>query len=177
MDPRVQRTQQALRTALFHLLETQALSDITVTRLCQTAGINRRTFYIHYQNVTEVFTDYETELAAQLRAGITAKHPDVDSLLATVNTILFSNFKGFRYLCLNRQAQHLIDDLKQLLLTVMAEQLVGPQPTPAQIVVLQYTVAGLLDSYVAWVVQPCTVDFDVLMAMNKQLVHRSLALL
>lgn len=42
MDPRAKKTITALRTALFRLLKTTTVDDITVTSLCREAGINRR---------------------------------------------------------------------------------------------------------------------------------------
>lgn len=37
--------------ALFELIQTRKLSDISVSELCELAGINRTTFYNHFDNV------------------------------------------------------------------------------------------------------------------------------
>jgi len=63
LDERVRKTKQALTTALFKLLATQPIDTITVTALCRTAHINRRTFYSHYEHVTDIFDDYQIILA------------------------------------------------------------------------------------------------------------------
>ncbi len=55
-DKRVQRTENALLEALNKLLLEKKLSKITVSELCKTAGINRNTFYAHYQIPADVLT-------------------------------------------------------------------------------------------------------------------------
>ena len=44
-------TKQALAAALHELLQTHTLDEITVTQIVDTCGINRQTFYYHFQNI------------------------------------------------------------------------------------------------------------------------------
>lgn len=47
--------------ALLSLLEKKDFAYITVKEICETAGVNRSTFYLHYQNTSELLreaTDY-----------------------------------------------------------------------------------------------------------------------
>lgn len=53
-DKRVQRTEKAVFDALCELLLEKKLSKITVSELCKKAGINRNTFYSHYQIPADV---------------------------------------------------------------------------------------------------------------------------
>lgn len=43
--------------ALMLLLEKKDLEYITVKELCQKAGVNRSTFYLHYENMSDLFSE------------------------------------------------------------------------------------------------------------------------
>lgn len=55
-DLRVMRTRNALREAFGALIAETTLDKITVKALTDRAGINRKTFYLHYETI-EVFYD------------------------------------------------------------------------------------------------------------------------
>lgn len=48
---RHQETEKALQDALLALLERKELKDVTVKELCETAQVNKATFYRHYQDI------------------------------------------------------------------------------------------------------------------------------
>ena len=49
-DPRVRRTRKMFKEALKELMLTHSdYMDISVKELCEKAGLNRRTFYLHYE--------------------------------------------------------------------------------------------------------------------------------
>ena len=43
--------------ALLLLLEKKDLEFITVKEICQKAGVNRSTFYLHYENVNDLLEE------------------------------------------------------------------------------------------------------------------------
>lgn len=47
-DTRVQFTRNALKEAMLTLMKEKPVGRMTVKELCETAGINRGTFYLHY---------------------------------------------------------------------------------------------------------------------------------
>ena len=50
-----------MNQALISLMEKQTFDSITIKALCEKAGINRSTFYSHYQNLTELLEGGCTE--------------------------------------------------------------------------------------------------------------------
>jgi AcrR family transcriptional regulator len=50
-EPRAARTQIAFTNALFELLRTRDLSEISISDLCRTAGVHRTTFYGHAPDI------------------------------------------------------------------------------------------------------------------------------
>lgn len=65
-DKRVVRTKKAIKGALFRLLQTKDISDITISELTAEAGVNRRTFYTHYANLTDILDEIDAELSVAL---------------------------------------------------------------------------------------------------------------
>ena len=43
--------------ALLILLETKEFEFITVKEICQKAGVNRSTFYLHYENTSDLLAE------------------------------------------------------------------------------------------------------------------------
>lgn len=53
-----QRTTQRIKDSLLGLVESaRSIDEVTVTDICKTAGINRATFYYHYDSVHAVLKD------------------------------------------------------------------------------------------------------------------------
>ncbi|MBQ6164008.1 MAG: TetR/AcrR family transcriptional regulator C-terminal domain-containing protein [Clostridia bacterium] len=66
IDKRIQNTNMTLRRSLFALLREKSVDKITPTELCRRAGINRNTFYAHYNSARELLETMENELIAQI---------------------------------------------------------------------------------------------------------------
>lgn len=65
-DKRVIRTKKAIRTALFKLMESKDIASITISELTTLANVNRRTFYTHYSNITDILDETESEIVEAL---------------------------------------------------------------------------------------------------------------
>jgi hypothetical protein len=73
IDRRVQKTNAALQQAFRQLARTTDYRNITVKKLTETAKINRKTFYLHYDSIDD-FADTIADTAAdELLDIITAK--------------------------------------------------------------------------------------------------------
>lgn len=60
-DRRVKRTKKALKDALFELLETKNINQITVTELTSLADVNRATFYFYYNDIHDMLRQIQNE--------------------------------------------------------------------------------------------------------------------
>ena len=56
-DSRYFRTAAKMDEALLALLEQKDLAYITVREICARAGVNRSTFYLHYETVSDLLTE------------------------------------------------------------------------------------------------------------------------
>ncbi len=84
LDPRITRTRQALRQALIELIQLKGYRNITVKDITQRAGLNRSTFYLHFQNKDDLllsgFEGLWVDLENSLPLGIMGEGKDPASL-------------------------------------------------------------------------------------------------
>jgi AcrR family transcriptional regulator len=62
MDPRIHRTKKLLRDALIELMEEIGFERITIRDLTLKAGLNRGTFYLHYQDKYDLLEQSKQDL-------------------------------------------------------------------------------------------------------------------
>lgn len=64
-DTRVQYTKKVLREAILTLLQEKSIDKVTVKEVCQLAGLNRGTFYLHYDSPASLLKDVENQFVAE----------------------------------------------------------------------------------------------------------------
>lgn len=92
-DRRVRYTKMVLRESLMEILEKKPISRVSVTEICQAAGLNRGTFYAHYADPYELLTRIENELYLELEAALTddIARGDIDILMRNIMDVLDHN--------------------------------------------------------------------------------------
>ncbi|MBE6136568.1 MAG: TetR/AcrR family transcriptional regulator [Erysipelotrichaceae bacterium] len=63
-------TRNCITAALIVLLNKEKLENITITRLCNVAGVSRMAFYRNYNSIDEVLVDKITEYAMRLASQV-----------------------------------------------------------------------------------------------------------
>lgn len=88
-DPRSVRSHAALSRAILELAAQQPVTEVTITALCQQAGVTRRTFYNHAASPIELLKQALTaeldQVGAQMRAETAL--PDVDLSVAVRHSL------------------------------------------------------------------------------------------
>lgn len=69
IDRRTAYTRMVIRDALYELLRTKHLPQVTVKEICERADINRATFYRNYQDIYDLFEKIEEELTEKALGG------------------------------------------------------------------------------------------------------------
>ncbi len=69
-DRRVKYTKQVLKQSLLELMAAKPVGKITVTDICESADVNRGTFYSHYQDAYDLLGQIEDELMAEIMASL-----------------------------------------------------------------------------------------------------------
>lgn len=154
-DKRVIKTRRAIREALVTLLRDREMEDITVVLLAETAQVNRKTFYAHYDKVEDVGWDLIDELVAQI--AVYMEHARAKKMPITAAT--FVELLG--------QAYHLYPDLFRLIFTapnyaflsqniqiIMKREIMRylqiPRRSPTHSHVISFIIGGLFSAYRDW---------------------------
>ena len=88
-NQRVRLTKRLLRESIIKLLGKQTIYDITVSQLCEDAGINRSTFYKYYNNIREIYEEIEQEaLEAGASCIASVNVHDKGSIIQQVEVLL-----------------------------------------------------------------------------------------
>ena len=101
-DHRTRVTKMLIRRAFTDLLRVKPVQSISIKELCEKAGVNRGTFYAHYQSVHDLLVQMEDEMLAEINEVLSALLPadgkDVSSL--RISTELFQCLKDNADLCI-----------------------------------------------------------------------------
>lgn len=111
-NQRITLTKRLLQEGLLRLLEVKSLDKISVTELCREAGINRATFYNHYDSPQGLLSEMESQIAQDLASMMHAPKLKEEMILQleTVCTYLKEHSKKVRILI----QCHADDDLAEI---------------------------------------------------------------
>ena len=73
-DIRIIETRKKLKMAMIHHLTNVSYSEISINAIAKTAGVNRSTFYNHYQNKNELLVDIKEEIICDFIASFKAPY-------------------------------------------------------------------------------------------------------
>ncbi|CBI42958.1 Transposon Tn10 tetC protein; ORFL [Bacillus amyloliquefaciens DSM 7] len=91
------RTQTIIKDAFLELLKEKTFSSITINHICEKAMIHRSTFYRHYEDKYELFSDASNSIAINLfeqtKGGLDQEHTLFEEIIEYVdlNRELFFN--------------------------------------------------------------------------------------
>ena len=91
VDKRIIKTKNNLKSALVELLKTHKIEDISIVELTNLANVNRKTFYLHYNEVSSVFKEIENTTYELVKKYVYNIQPSIDN----VETYLYDLFKIF----------------------------------------------------------------------------------
>lgn len=80
LDRRARMTREMLRQSLIELMKEKPIHEISIKKICETADINRSTFYHHYDSQYELFNDIITDVGNDI-AEIVKKHLSSPNIL------------------------------------------------------------------------------------------------
>ncbi len=94
-DARVRYTKMVIKSNLMELMQTKPVAKITVTEICERAGINRATFYAHYNDPMDLLQSIEREfiddISDKTRPAIAALGGDLKESLTGIVEYIKAN--------------------------------------------------------------------------------------
>ena len=99
-DHRVTLTKKMIADSFFSLLREKPVGKMTVKELCEGAGINRATFYSHYDDIFELEEELRDEFAGSIIAAVMS-HRNGDSLEEMISSVC-------RCICDNKESCEIV---------------------------------------------------------------------
>lgn len=91
-NQRIALTKRLLQEALLRLMNKKSLEKITITELCEEAGINRTTFYRHFNVPSDVLLDMNVEFFKRLNDSISLSNAkDIPSYIEELMSYLYEH--------------------------------------------------------------------------------------
>ena len=156
-DRRVLRTKKNIRQAFLHLLSEKSLSQITVKELSDLADINRKTFYMYYSNIEDIFAELEDELVLKLvhvfeKELFENETFDSYSFFESLNLAIQEDIELYRTLNHSDLLPHLIQRAKNALIEVFFRKynISADSDNERYILYAEYAASGILSMYTKW---------------------------
>lgn len=105
-DLRIVRTKESIRAALVDLIDEKSFETVTVKDITSKAGINRGTFYAHYQGKCDLVAEHGNEIIAELAKIAKQNIQDFIEGTDQVNSDAFP-LAVTLFECLNKNAEFL----------------------------------------------------------------------
>jgi AcrR family transcriptional regulator len=80
-------SKEKIREALFELLKTKGIDQISVIELCKEANVNRTTFYAHYKDIFDLMDTLESNMACSLYSKLTVNMTGEEEIAVIVDHI------------------------------------------------------------------------------------------
>ncbi len=179
IDHRIRVTHTLLKEALIKILAQKPLSMITIKALCDEAGINRSTFYAHFNGIHELIEALEEDVLLALNVILERVTHDPTyirkQVFADIFTIGKANHQMFHYLLIDNidprfvekvyaMGEHAFEDISHVLKRTHTKAF------------MKYVYTAVLNSVIAiirrWISTGMKEPIDELADMTRLIVNR-----
>ena len=181
-DVRVIKSKKAIRDALFSILASKPINKITIKEISETAGINRKTFYTHYDSIEDIITEMENELVVSidsyLKNCIIAEYGLNPCYFIQFINVIYSSNPEF---CESLVSVHNYHFLAEKIKKVFKKQLINSIDIPdkdKQILdfKIEFYLSGVSSVYIEWIKQGKPCPFEELSVIINNLVMEQLTM-
>lgn len=156
-DRRIGKTQKSIRDALVNLLTEKDVSLITIKELAERANINRKTFYMHYTSIDDIFDKLENEIIEKLLL-ILEKYDffqaqfDGYAFFTSLNNVITEDYDFYEKLVRVNSYNVLFTKVKKILKDTIIEKFREKLEINNEMLSLyaEFTASGLISMYVEW---------------------------
>lgn len=107
-DHRTRVTRTMIRKAFLELLREKPIQSISIKELCAQAGINRGTFYTHYEDIYDLLHQIEADMVADVEQALAPIYEaaTADHFLVDICAGIFQCLKDNSDLCVVMLGDH-----------------------------------------------------------------------
>ena len=155
MDKRVQKTKKSIIEAFLHLIENKSANKITVSEITKLANIERKTFYLHYTCIEDVYKDIEKHIENTLQEEIDKiinDHDQFKNIYINLNTAINKHIKFLKAIARNDSNSLILHSFEKLLSNVICEIGINAYHIKSKNIryYSNFYAAGIIKLYVDW---------------------------
>lgn len=176
-DKRVIRTKKAIKGALFRIMETKDLTDITISELADEASVNRRTFYTHYNSITEILDEIEAELIVAMKTlaegfDKTDCEQSTYDFFIGLNKIISVDFECYFKLLKSDSRGTLSARLKTVIhnAAVSVMDVLTSRQSSERRAIFAFVAGGFFNTYVEWKMSPGDLSIEQAAKISAEMV-------
>jgi AcrR family transcriptional regulator len=166
-DRRIEKTQKSIKDALINLLEEKDASKITIKELAENANINRKTFYMHYSSIDDIFDKIANEAVEKFllvldKCEFFYDQFDAYTFFTTLNNVLTEDFDFYQKLVHTDSHNFLLLKVKKILKDSFIERLHKKLNINEEVLNLyaEFTSSGIIFMYVEWLNMDSVLSFE-----------------
>ncbi len=174
-DLRVRRTLTSIRKSFFELVLEKNYNEISITELTERAGINRKTFYLHYSSLDDLVAEIEEEIVSDILDNI-GDYAEAFDLPGCIK-----HFYSYLEACNEVQQKLLCDDHYSFFYESVTDAVLRSKPfakffdkTDYPSIVRSYTIS-ITFIYRDWLKGGKKIDFETLTAQASKIVESGYA--
>lgn len=176
-DRRARITKMAIRESLIELMDIYPVSKISVKMLCETAEINRSTFYAHYKDQYDLLRSVQQEILLDVKRQIIPAHLSEvsDSAIAVLVQVLIyarDHASLVKVLLSDHGDSSFQEELMQLAQKKLMEEFKGENSlSPHTMEYLKcFALGGLLNIMRYWLEDGCTDEPEMVAELMMNLI-------
>jgi len=176
-DRRIRITKMAIRESLIELMQELPISKISVKMLCETADINRSTFYAHYRDQYTLLKAVQQDTIADLTKKIFSEQffdasSNAVSVLVQILTYSKNNAPLFKVLLSEHGDSSFQDELMQLAQEKIILEFRDKKTLPSHTMqyLKRFILSGLLSITRHWLDENCKDEPEMLAELMISLV-------
>lgn len=150
-DKRVLKTKHSLKTSLIMLLSEKDIDEISVVELTDHALINRKTFYLHYTEVSSVLKEIEDDLVEEIKEKLkkeSVAFADYEDYIFDVLNVINNNQYACNLLLCKRYSDELISKVTKALIDYFTNK--STTKNDEILFFINYHIHGSLKMYYNW---------------------------
>ena len=156
-DRRIERTRSSVMAAMRELVLEKDYDDITVTEIARRAGVDRKTFYLHYPSKDALLRALERQQADTLLAALhEATHPgeaaSVEHVCEALDRLLADDLPLFRRVASNPSYRFLMMEVREAVRDAIAASMRTLFEVEDGVAGLaaEFYASGVVATYIAW---------------------------
>lgn len=149
MDRRIIRTRTAITSALLELTSVKRVENIKVVELCQKAGVNKSTFYLHYKDMDDCVqkcVGYLQQNVLMIASNVNYEEVanDPTNLVNALTELAFNNVENLQKLINSTMYNEIIDKIADTAITCICTNNNFDKNTQHQYIRISFLVYGII---------------------------------